>query len=351
MSQTANAIATAPPAWPAPNMMVFFYDDRINPVADTDVTLVALGRFSNNGRPTSKDSPLLNDWELSPSGFATGGNGEIALDDPALLPGYDRVSDMVQSLLPGHRRWEGVPGQPTPRFRGGVHPLMDSSYPRVPVIAELRDHGFRPSTVIFPMAAGQWATSWERPPLARMGRSFQSATAFLGRLVQEYSALRSRRTRVWLQLTRLGAIGSAPALHKSLEVLERELGRRPRVLDKIAENVMTKLAPALGIRTSSGLAHAYQQALERIERLALGNPRGLPIHGLPLGQAEAPTIAVLEGCGVPAYQPIILRPNEDWVALGALVFLIGCIVLGHRTGTVRFGTDPNFWECTVTLGI
>jgi hypothetical protein len=337
---------------PAANEMMFLFADGAAPVARTDVTVVALGKFTNRGRKTDPTSPLLNDIELGK--LMTGGVGEFALDDPGLKTGYEHVSDLVKAAQPSLDRWVGVPGQPTPLFPGGVHPSPSSFYPRLPVVVELAETAFRPSPLTFPMKAGKFLTSWQRPPVAHLDRPFAGPAEFVEHLAAQFS-----RTAVplpfKLTITRPGSVSSGTALEPVFFALANQLQREPRnpvrsdplgtELDRTARRVAAAVAGPLGIPATADLRGAYRDTLRRIGRLAGSDPYDLsagPLGGA--GPLEAATIAVCNAFNQWPGPPVIWRPYEDWAALGAAVFLAGAPVLGYRAGVMARGDDWSRWE-------
>lgn len=340
---------------PAANEMMFLYADGRSPVAHVNATVVALGQNSNTGRQTVPGSPLLNDSELGT--LITGGLGEIALDDPSLKDGYESVAMLVKMAHPALVGWSGVPGQPTPLFRGGVNPSPGLAYPNVPVIVELFEPAYRPSKLPYRMATGTVVTSWQRPPIAQLDRQFYDPAEFLEALTSQYAFLSSRRLPLAVKLTRMGAIGSAPALEPALQELAQQYGRGkafprgPSPLQKIAQQVAAQLVGVLPISAASDLRVVYRDALREIARLAAANPFNLPTGaGSVVGPAEALTVAVLRAFGATTVDsPAVWTPDEDWAALGAAVFLAGVVPFGYRSGSVTVGTDPSTWTYRAAL--
>lgn len=336
---------------PAANEMMFLFADGAAPVVRTPVTVVALGMFSNTGRPTDPKSPLLNDMELGK--LTTGGVGEFALDDPSMKDRYQEISDTIKNAKPTMDRWEGVPGQHTPLVRGGIHPAPSPYYPRLRVIVELAEPTFRPLPLTFKLAAGKVVTSWQRPPVAHFDRPFDGPAEFVEHLAAQFS-----RTAVSLPfaltITRPGMDSGTelePVFFKLADQLQREPRGQSRpnplgtALDKTAKRVAAAVAGPLGVAPTADLREAYRNSLRQIARLAASDPYNLSAGLIPgSGPLEEATLAVCHAFDQGPGPPLIRRPYEDWAALGAAVFLSGAPVLGYRAGTMDRVEFFSKWE-------
>jgi hypothetical protein len=357
---SARPTTTKPRTVPAPNEMRFLFQDGTAPVAREGMTLVALGLHSHRQRVSH--SALADDIAIGT--LLSGGNGEIALDDPLLKKGYDEVAGTVKQRNPSLRGWEGVPGQPTPLLPGGIlmSAARDSLYPKVPVVVELANVDFKPSEITYPIGARQSVTTtWTRPAVAHLNRDFNVPAIFLDRLATQFAALGNSggpRLPLVLKLTRMGSVGSAPELGPAFVELARQFKNARassqgfNTLNTIAKTVAAQLVGVLPISLfRGGLRVGYRESLRQIASLAASDPYNVSTtatSGVSLG--EALTVAVLRAFGeVPQNTPAMRVPHEDWAALGAAVFLAGVTLLGYRTGTTTFGTRSSTWDFKAEL--
>lgn len=185
-----------------PNLVTFYYADRIMPVASSDVVIVALGKVSSQPwRPAVKDSILdveINIWQT-----VTGSKGELWLNSQEAWPGVAIVQRDIKRRFPNRQSWDFPPSS--------FHPDVwrDPLFPNVPLQMELDDVGFTPSKLVFPLThtTGEIVTTWDRPPLAMFDyATFRKVTDYLEYLADRYSYLSSiRPPHLELKLWRMGA--------------------------------------------------------------------------------------------------------------------------------------------------
>jgi hypothetical protein len=331
--------------WTLPrNMMRFFFADGFLPVARTHVQLVALGKKSSTARrPAVAGAALDWDVEMTDASFRTGYGGEIALDDPLLIPAYDALAEEIKRHHPYMTHWDGVPGQFTPEFSGIVNPQLasDSTYPKVPLTVELVDQSMSPGVVSFPMNPGPVVTSWKRPPLATFDQNdFYNVQEFLDYLADRYSFLSNLRVPdLPINLIRSGPPFVELAFHNlQLQFASGNLRNRNGVLqeDEIMKRVSEILSRDLRIPKTKAPADIYLTALRSLAALQPVNPL--------VGPPESLARSILDVLGTgPA---IVSFPTaaEDWAALGTLVFYIGAIAFGYRWGAFTRTFTSNWWE-------
>ena len=317
--------------WALPkNVMRFLYADGFLPVARTHLRLVALGKKSSTGsRKAVANSTLDWDIEMSDASFRTGGGGEIELDDPALLPGYEQLRQEILSNHPNLRSWQGVPGQPTPQFSGGVTPSLtsDYTYPNVPLTLELRDPGMTPPALSYDMRAGTVVTSWSRPPLASFDQNdFFDPSEYLDNLSQRYSFLSNLRVPdLSIDLIRLGA----PVLELAFVELQRQFAKGNLKTsagtlqeDQLMKRVCSVLMRELRIPGAQKPSGVFLDALRTLAVWPSLNPLAGPPTSLNKG--------IMDALGASPAVVSIPTAAEDWAALGTLVFYIGSIAFQYR---------------------
>jgi len=339
--------------WHLPkNMVRFLYKDGFLPVARTHLRLVALGKKSSTGTRRAVANATL-DWdvEMSDASFRTGNAGEIALDDPKLLPGYDELSRELKEHHPNMKKWDGAPGQPTPEFSGIVNPGMasDYTYPNVPLILELRDPSMTPSVLPYDMQSGTVVTSWSRPPLATFEvNDFFDPSEYLGYLAERYSYLSNiKPPDLPIVLIRLGdSIFDMAFFDLQTQFATGNLKTSSGALqeDQLMNKVSAVLMRDLRIPKTRSPSDAFLAALQILARMPSVSPLAGPPGGLVKG--------ILDALG--SGQAMVVTPTvaEDWAVLGTLVFYLGTIAFGYRFGSFSRTTNSNGWwelDCTVRL--
>lgn len=332
-----------------PNLVTFYYADRIMPVASTDVVFVALGKMSSQPwRPAVKDSIL--DSEITIWQTVTGSKGEVWLNSQEAWPGVAIVQRDIKRHFPNKLSWDFPPSS--------FHPDVwrDPLFPKVPLQMELDDPGFTPSKLTFPLThtTGDIVTGWDRPPLAIFDNNpFRKITDYLEYLADRYSYLSSiRPPHLSLGLRRMGSRQKMFALQmllgqlslmlgttrsdvppNSSGVLKHTLERR----DRIAQRVCRELAPILSIPIAKGVRACYLSALRQIASMSKGGIFS------PLTLASL-IWAAFRGFDMTPDSGLVVMPDEDFAAFGTLLFLLGAIAYGYKWGTLNYGLEWSTWS-------
>jgi hypothetical protein len=333
-----------------PNLVTFYYADRIMPVAETDVLIVALGKTSSQSwRPAVKESIL--DYDMNVWQTITGPKGELWLNSQDAWPGVALVQNNIKRRFPNKQAWDFPPSSFDPRV------FRDPLFPNVPLQIELDDVGFDPSKLTFPLTAAtrDIVTSWDRPPLAMFDSSeFRKATDYLDHLVDRYKHLGSSKPppHFTMNLWRMGSHSKAFALEDLLGQLSLLLGTTRSDVpansaavqkhtierrDRIAQRVCRELAGVLSIPIGKGVRACYLAALRQVADLS----KGSIFSPLMLAQVVK---SAFRGFGLTPTTQLTPMPEEDFAALGTLLFLLGATVYGYKWGTLNQGMAWSTWS-------